>query len=227
MSLSLLPSLAAQGGCGALKIGIIDSGVHAAHPHVGGVAGGIWITETGIDNSYLDGLGHGTAVTAVIREKAPAAAIYAVKVFDRKLATGGAVLLRALDWCLAERMDFVNLSLGTVNPGYVEEFAVRLARARELGTTIVAAYEMQGQRAFPGSLDGVAGVVLDNRYARDEVMPEWRAGQQVYAACGYPRSIPGVAPERNLQGISFAVANVTGWLAAARAASRTVHAGRY
>ena len=31
-------------------------------------------------------------------------------------------------------------------------------------------------------------------------------------ASGYPRPIPGVAPERNLKGISFAVANTTGLL---------------
>jgi hypothetical protein len=30
---------------------------------------------------------------------------------------------------------------------------------------------------------------------------------------GYPRPVPGVPPERNLKGISFAVANVTGLLA--------------
>jgi hypothetical protein len=34
-----------------------------------------------------------------------------------------------------------------------------------------------------------------------------------YRASGYPRPIPGVPPERNLSGISFAVANVTDWLA--------------
>ena len=33
------------------------------------------------------------------------------------------------------------------------------------------------------------------------------------AASGYPRPIPGVPVERNLSGISFAVANVTGFLA--------------
>ena len=32
-------------------------------------------------------------------------------------------------------------------------------------------------------------------------------------ASGFPRPIPGVPPERNLSGISFAVANVTGFLA--------------
>jgi hypothetical protein len=32
-------------------------------------------------------------------------------------------------------------------------------------------------------------------------------------ASGYPRPIPGVPPERNLRGVSFAVANATGVIA--------------
>jgi subtilisin family serine protease len=69
-----------------VRIAIIDSGVHAAHPHVQGVAGGIGIDDHGrLHDDYVDRLGHGTAVTAVIREKAPEAEIWAVKVFDREL----------------------------------------------------------------------------------------------------------------------------------------------
>jgi hypothetical protein len=38
-------------------------------------------------------------------------------------------------------------------------------------------------------------------------------GAALFLASGFPRPIPGVPPERNLQGVSFAVANVTGFLA--------------
>jgi hypothetical protein len=34
-------------------------------------------------------------------------------------------------------------------------------------------------------------------------------------ASAYPRPIPGVSPERNLKGLSFAVANATGIIASA------------
>ena len=34
-------------------------------------------------------------------------------------------------------------------------------------------------------------------------------------ASGYPRSVPGVPPAKNLHGISFAVANATGFVARA------------
>ena len=38
-------------------------------------------------------------------------------------------------------------------------------------------------------------------------------GDVVCRASGFPRPVPGVPPERNLKGTSFAVANVTGVLA--------------
>jgi subtilisin family serine protease len=72
-----------------VKIAIIDSGVNPAHPHVVSVAGGIRISinEAKSSTDYLDYIGHGTAVAAAIREKAPEAELYAVKVFDRVLTT--------------------------------------------------------------------------------------------------------------------------------------------
>ena len=39
-------------------------------------------------------------------------------------------------------------------------------------------------------------------------------GSVFWRASPYPRPIDGVPPERNLKGLSFAVANVTGLLAA-------------
>jgi hypothetical protein len=43
-----------------------------------------------------------------------------------------------------------------------------------------------------------------------------------FAAAGFPRPIPGVPVERNLSGISFAVANVTGFLARLLEAHATI-----
>ncbi len=197
-----------------VRVAAIDSGVNPAHPHVVPIAGGIQITPEGVEEDYTDFLGHGTAVTGAIREKAPAAEIYAVKVFHRELATTGQALLRALEWCIDNHMDFVNLSLGTLNANYQSAFKQLIARAQQANATIVAAYEMNGQPAFPGSLEGVAGVLLDPNCPRTCYTTQQKNGRTVYAASGYPRDIPGVPPQRNLQGVSFAVANVTGFLAA-------------
>jgi subtilisin family serine protease len=197
-----------------VRVATIDSGVNPDHPHVRPVAGGVWITPKGQNDCYLDFLGHGTAVAGAIREKAPTAEIYAVKVFDRQLSTSGSILLEALDWCLERSIDFINLSLGTLNAKYISAFEERIVRAQKAGAMIVAAYEMDGQPAYPGSLGRVAAVVLDNTCPRNQYRRRQQDGRTLYAAAGYPREIPGVPVRHNLQGISFAVANITGFLAA-------------
>jgi subtilisin family serine protease len=197
-----------------VRVAVIDSGIHPTHPHVTPIAGGVRITVDGTDDCWTDILGHGTAVAGAIREKSPTLAIYAVKVFDRSLATSGSLLLRALDWCITQQMTFINLSLGTLNAEYVPAFAERVGRAIRSGLTIVSAFDMNGAPAYPGSLSGVVGVKLDYDCPRDRYVRSSAADGDVYLASGFPRSIPGVPPHRNLHGISFAVANVTGLLAA-------------
>jgi hypothetical protein len=193
-----------------VRVAIIDSGVHAAHPHVNGVTGGVSMTQDGREElDYTDRLGHGTAITAVIREKAPEAEIFAVKIFHDSLATSIEPLVHAIDWSVKNRMHLINLSLGTQNPDHETTLREAVARVTEQGIILIAAHEW-----LPGSLPGVRPVVLDWNCPRDEfrtsTLPD---GRTLYHASGFPRPIPGVPPERNLQGISFAVANVTGLVA--------------
>jgi hypothetical protein len=197
-----------------LRIAVIDSGVHAAHPHVNGVAGGIAFTRDGQEEpDYTDRLGHGTAVTAVIREKAPEAELFAVKIFHEALVTRIEPLAAALEWSMRHEMHLVNLSLGTANPAHQPVLRALVDRMTAAGIRIIAAHEDSGIRWLPGTLPGVLPVVLDWTCPRDEyrtaTLPE---GGLLYRASGYPRPIPGVPPEKNLKGISFAVANVTGLL---------------
>jgi subtilisin family serine protease len=184
---------------------------------VGRVAGGIAIDEHGAEHAdYLDRLGHGTAVTAAIREKAPAAELFAVKVFDRALSTNMASLIAGIDWAANAGMRLINLSLGTSR--HVHEQALReaVARAAACGTLIVSAYDDGEARWLPGSLPGVIPVQVDYTLARDRYRVADAGGVTLFHASGFAREIPGVPPERNLHGISLAVANVTGF--AARAA---------
>jgi subtilisin family serine protease len=202
----------------SVRIAVIDSGVHATHPHVNGVAGGVSIMPDGREAAdFIDRLGHGTAVTAAIREKAPDAEIYSVKVFHDSLATRIDSLIHALDWSARNSVHLINLSLGTDNPEHEPVLRAALERLMGQGIKLIAAYEDSGVRWLPGSLAGVIPVVVDWDCPRDEyrtsLLPD---GRTLYHASGFPRPIPGVAPERNLKGISFAVANVTGLLARER-----------
>ncbi len=204
-----------------VRVAIIDSGVNPAHPHVGGVAGGVAFTATESSENYLDYLGHGTAVAGAIREKAPDALLFAMKVFDQSLRTNAATILRALEWAIAHQMDVVNLSLGTFNQAYRNQFADIVARAVERNVIIVAAHETAGQSLLPGSLPNVLAVELDWDCPRDAFRYRTDRTKNIYLASGYPRSIPGVKPEQNLNGISFAVANLTGFVTRARQATPT------
>ncbi|MGQ0732977.1 MAG: S8 family serine peptidase [Acidobacteriota bacterium] len=209
--------LSALGACAGrgVRVGIIDSGVHADHPHVQHVAGGVGITATGGEHpDFVDRLGHGTAVTAVIREKAPEAELWAIKVFDRSLDTTGDALVAALGWASRRGLHLVNLSLGTANPAHATRLADAIEGAAMAGTLVVAAGPQDETRWLPGSLPGVVAVVLDSTLPRDECEVAIGEHLQIHIrACGYPRPIPGVPPERNLRGLSFAVANATGFLA--------------
>ena len=104
-----------------IRIAVIDSGVNATHPHVGGVSGGVGIGPEGREHDdYVDRLGHGTAVTAAIRERAPAAELFAVKVFDRSLSAPIEALVAAIDWAATHEMRLINLSLGTTKAEHEE-----------------------------------------------------------------------------------------------------------
>jgi subtilisin family serine protease len=200
-----------------VRVAVIDSGVHATHPHVGGVAGGLGIDDAGrAHQDYVDRLGHGTAVTAVIREKAPAAEIFAIKVFDRELAATGTALVSAFERAIEHGAHIINLSLGTQNADHETSLARVVREARAAGAIVVAAGEQDGVRWLPGALEGVWPVLLDWSVPREECRVTLRLGREpIFYASGLPRPIPGVPPENNLKGLSFAVANVTGLVAAA------------
>lgn len=199
-----------------MRIAVIDSGVNVPHPHLPGVAGGIGFDLRGNEiDDFVDRLGHGTAAAAAIHEKAPAAELWAVKVFDRELATTVAVLARAIDWASERGMRLVNLSLGTPNEFRIPELEPAIERAVHRGSIVVSVHELDGVLWYPGSLPGVVGVVMDRAQPRENVSLVERDGRRVVRASPYPRPIPGVPVERNLNGISFAVANATGVLARA------------
>lgn len=197
--------------------------MNALHPHIagvaGGVAGGITVGAAGVESDYTDLLGHGTAVMAAVKEKAPDAQYFAVRVFHNALRTSVDTLLRGIEWCIDQRMDVINLSLGTSNAAHGGRFASMVARAAESGALLVSASNNDGLPAYPGSLPGVIGVDLDWDLPRDSfAYRETKHGPRFFAS-GYPRSAPGVPRQRNLNGISFAVANMTGFVV--RACERT------
>lgn len=199
-----------------VRVAVVDSGIHAANPHIDVPVSGIRIGADGeLDDDFIDRIGHGTAVAAAILEKAPGIDLVAVRVFQHRLMTSADVLARGISWAAAHGARLINLSLGTSNPSRAAVLGAAVAEAETAGAIVVSALESNGVTWFPGSLPNVVGVTLDPHGDRNELRAHTDLANGVVrvSAAGLPRPIPGVPVERNLSGISFAVANVVGFLA--------------
>lgn len=193
----------------SVRIAVLDSGVHSSHPHVGGLVKGIQITADSESEDTLDRLGHGTAVAAVIHHLAPQVEIVPVKIFDRQLSTNLPVILRAVDWCLQNNIQVINLSLGTTNQDHLHSFEGMATKIEQAGAVVVSAYSGKKTRLLPGGLSGVIGVVADEDCEPTGYSIKSNEGKTIFGALPFPRDIPGVSREVNLNGVSFAVARIS------------------
>jgi subtilisin family serine protease len=183
-----------------MKIAIVDSGINATHPYVRSVAGGIGVTSTeNWTEDTTDRLGHGTAVAAVIREKAPEAELFAVKIFDRGFFPHADIMVRALNWCHYHRMDIVSLSIGA------DDSRQRAAFKCAVSGLIVVSPAHQ----LPGCLPGVIAVEADETLGRNE----FRARDGVFYASPRPRLATELTAPAKDSGVDFAVANMAGIVA--------------
>lgn len=101
-----------------VRVAVLDSGIDADHPLVGGVAESVAIVadETSVRVEPVpatDVAGHGTACASVIRRLAPACTIANVQVLTGGIFGSGPALLAGLRWAVEQGYDVINLSLST------------------------------------------------------------------------------------------------------------------
>jgi subtilisin family serine protease len=198
-----------------LKIAVIDTGVNAQHPHICAPTRGVVFDPDDENHSVEDVLGHGTAVTAAIQEKAPDAEYFILRLFGNSLRSRAGRLFTAIEWTIEHGMDVVNLSLGSSNFDHRPALEELVARAGAKRVLLVAARHSGDNPVLPGILDGVISVDVDWSLSREQFRVSGGYGAPVFCASGLPRPLPGVPVTRNLSGISFAVANMTGFVARA------------
>lgn len=197
----------------SIDIAIIDSGVNPWHSHVGGVEGGVAfvvdsagrVTET---TDFRDAIGHGTAIAGVIRERAPRARIYAVKIFHEDLTAPAPLLTAALEWVVARKIRLIHLSLGAEREEDREPLSRLCQQASDAGAVIIASARGPGDIIFPAAFDSVIGVYWNRDCENDSIVYHPEASIE-FGACGWPRPLPGMPQEANFRGHSFAAARVT------------------
>ncbi|RMG49590.1 MAG: hypothetical protein D6723_13600 [Acidobacteria bacterium] len=202
----------------SVRIGIIDSGINPFHSHVGNVSGGVALRrgEDGrieVLDDFRDFIGHGTAVAGVIRQKAPEAELFAIKVFHRRLITSADVIAEAIGWAVDHDVKLINLSLGTLNWKHRPLFERACQRALDRGSIVIAPAHHRGRAILPGALPCCLGVAMMASCSPGEYFYRRLGEQLAFLAHPWPRDLPGVPRERNLHGLSFAVAHMTGFAA--------------
>jgi len=85
-----------------------------------------------------DVLGHGTACIHQVLRIAPESTVLPVRVFGARLECPAAALLEAIRWAAGQRVDVVNLSLGTTRADLLRPLYAACELARRAGTIVVA-----------------------------------------------------------------------------------------
>ncbi|MBP2706995.1 S8 family serine peptidase [Microbispora sp. RL4-1S] len=236
-----------------VRIAVVDSGAAVRHPDLAGqVAGGIDLVARKAEGWSLDQAGHGSHCAAVVAGAdngrgvlgfAVEAETHACKIFP-----GGRFsdLIDALDYCIEQRIDVVNLSLGCRHPSPL--VAAKIEQARDAGVAcVVAAGNDGGPVGFPGTLPTVltvaaigradafppgsahAAEILEPRTAEGYFSPRFTChGPEVDVCAPGVAILSAVPPDAYaaLDGTSMAAPHVTG-LAALVLAHHEDFAGPY
>ena len=159
------------GSTGAgVRVAVIDSGIDADHPAVGGRIGYVAIAERDgeieIDTRpHRDDFGHGTACAGIIRNLAPDCLITSVKVLGAGLTGRGTVFAAGLRWAIENGMHVCNLSLGTTKRDFYALLHELVDEAYFRNVVLVAAANNMPIASFPSTYSSVISVASHD--ARD------------------------------------------------------------
>ncbi|HHH10855.1 MAG TPA: alkaline protease [Sorangium sp.] len=228
-----LPPLLRDGR--GVRVALIDSGVDASHP---------WLSAAPLEHVAVqrqgrgfdvvaaaagDHSGHGTACAGIIHRLVPAAHITSVRALGEDGRCSRGALISALMYCIKQRFDVVNLSLGIDIPRKAHLKVsdhlplLRLYEAADaantLGVVLVASGpNVQHFRTYPGRCKALVGVgrdAFDNR----EMLRSERTRDYEVVAPGTDVLAPALGGgERRWTGTSFACPFITAHVARIRAA---------
>jgi subtilisin family serine protease len=148
-----------------IKVAVIDSGCAVEHPDLAArVAGGVDLIDGEESGQWTaDVIGHGTHCAGVIASSdntagilgiVPEAEVHACKVFAGGRYSG---IIEALNYCIQNEIDVVNLSMGSDEPSALLSQAIDQARQAGIAC-IVAAGNSGGRVQYPGRLASVLTV---------------------------------------------------------------------
>lgn len=150
-----------------MVIGIVDSGVNAAHVAFGG---NLKIVEKHHffkdyegaihhDSDVSDEIGHGTSVCWIINRFFSDAEFVIFKVFSNDTDADEDILIHTFEYIRDYiRCDIINISAGVQNCSNIKYFKELCDRLHQSGTIIISAFDNEGGLSYPACFDSVIGV---------------------------------------------------------------------
>jgi subtilisin len=161
----ITPEWAWGGSTGkGVKVCIVDSGIEADHPALGGMVRGGVVVERSPDGPVLreephgDLFGHATACAGIIHSLAPEAELYSARVLGQNLKGGGDALVAGVRWAVENGMNVVNLSLSTRKQEHVVLLHDLADEAYFNNTVIVASANNMPVMSYPWLFSSVISV---------------------------------------------------------------------
>ncbi len=152
-----------------IVVAVVDTGADYEHPEIAARFGSLRGTNCYNDtDDPFDDNEHGTHVSGTIAGKktgvAPNATLYAVKVLGKDGSGSTQTVLKGLEWCLSNKVDIVNMSLGSEFPSPAFERAVK--ELYKAGICVIASAGNTGNHTpnYPASYPGVISVAAIDRY---------------------------------------------------------------
>jgi subtilisin len=198
------------GATGAgIKVAIVDSGVEG--PLAGAVA--VEMAEDGpryVDGPHEDLFGHGTACAGIIRQTAPDAEIYSVRVLGPSLKGTGGAFIAGIRWCLDNGMRVLNLSLSTRSRDHFAVLHELTDEAYFRGMVLVSAVNNVEAPSYPSQYASVLSVAA--RPGDDPFSFAYNPAPPVeLGAPGIDVEVPWLGGGRmKVTGNSFGAAHITG-----------------
>ena len=150
-------------GAGA-RVCILDSGVEAEHPRVGGLEDAMMISvdEDGETVATVDTegdlSGHGTACAGIVRGVAPECSLSSVRVLGPSYTGSGPVLLAGLRYAVEQGFDVINMSLSTTKKPFASVLHELADSAYFRRTVLVASAHNMPVESYPWRFSSVISV---------------------------------------------------------------------
>jgi subtilisin family serine protease len=153
------------GGGRGVSVAIIDSGIEADHPAIGGRLTRSLRVEPGVDGPRVvddpepgDLVGHGTACAGIVHAIAPEADLVSIRVLGADNRGAGPAFAAALGWAIEQGIGVVNLSLSSRSEAMAPVFHELADEAYFANTLLVAAANNVAGPSYPSLFAAVVSV---------------------------------------------------------------------